>query len=325
MHSLTRSPRVAYIHIGTHKTGTTSLQAMLGANSTALRDAGVYVPMTGRIDRGFGAHHNIAWELGGDPRFDPRHGTIEALWREIDAANAPAVCISSEDFELLHVDPAAMELLRVGFLALGYQPTIVLWLRPQADYLESLYATLVRHWDVAFDDFFEKAVTTGAYGPWLFDYARLTAAFAGTFGHDHLIVRPYQSSAPSAILQREFVALVAPELAFKRLTLPRRLNGMATFGDVVAQRARQLQCSTHYALPPKQRFDPLSLLDIARVMLRFADANQRVERLYGARIGLVTPVTFAREVIAELLRDRASRFRKRLIRSLVANDLDVAA
>jgi hypothetical protein len=107
MQSTSRSPRIAYIHAGTHKTGTKSLQAMLGANAKVLREAGVFVPLAGRIDRAFGGHHNIAWELRHDPRFDARYGTLAALWREIEAANAPAVCISSEDLGLLHADPAS--------------------------------------------------------------------------------------------------------------------------------------------------------------------------------------------------------------------------
>jgi hypothetical protein len=191
--------------------------------------------------------------------------------------------------------------------------------------LESLYAELLKHGSVAFDDFFEDILTTGAFGPWLFDYARLTAAFAATFGRERLVVRAYQCSERPERLQREFAAILAPELAFKRLVLPRRLNRMASFRDVLALRARQVQCETHYAIAAGQRFDPLSLLDLVRVMLRFAESNERVERAYGAHVGAVTPGTFVREVLTEVFRDRSSRLRKRLIRSLVANDVEIAA
>ena len=81
MHSLMRPARTAFVHVGTHKTGTTSLQSMLAANAKILRAAGVLVPLAGRVERGSAGHHNVAWELLRDQRFDPRHGTLEALLR----------------------------------------------------------------------------------------------------------------------------------------------------------------------------------------------------------------------------------------------------
>ena len=248
------------------------------------------------------------------------------MLREVRAAREPVICITSENFELLHDDGAALEQLRDGLLASGYQPAIVLYLRPQADYLESLYAELLKAWDVGFEEFFEGILAHGSFGPSLFDYERLTASFARTFGRDRLIVRPYVAGARPETLQHEFVELLAPgAIPPRRLVLPPRLNRMATFREVVAMRARQVQCETHYAMPAAQRFDPLSLLDLARVLVRFAESNERVERSYGVRIGCASAGTLAREVLAELLRDRASRFRKRLIRALVTTEIDIAA
>ncbi len=326
MHPTNRPPRVAYIHAGTHKTGTTSVQAMLGANAKALRAAGVLVPLAGRIDRRHAGHHNLAWELGRDARFDPRFGNLAAVLREIAGAGEPAVCISSEDFELLHANAAALERLRDGLLALGYLPKIVLYVRPQADYIESLYAELVKAWNVGFTEYFESVIADGRFGPSLLDYERLTDAFARTFGRENVIVRTYRASARGDELPREFIELIAPgALPGRRLTLPPRLNRMATFKDVVAMRASQLRCETHYAIPAGQRFDPLDLIDIARVILRFSESNERVERRYGVRVGCVTRTLLAREILTALLRDRASRFRKQLIRSLVASEADIAA
>jgi hypothetical protein len=51
MHSLPRESKTAFVHVGTHKTGTTSIQSMLAANAKTLRGAGVFVPLAGRIDR----------------------------------------------------------------------------------------------------------------------------------------------------------------------------------------------------------------------------------------------------------------------------------
>ena len=130
MGTLSHTHGTAFIHVGTHKTGTTSIQAMLAMNDDLFRAAGVFVPKTGRVAPGFAGHHNIAWELSHDSQFDPTYGTFEMLLREAAYANENAMCISSEELEFLQFDEAALCNLRDGMLSIGYQPKIVLYLRP---------------------------------------------------------------------------------------------------------------------------------------------------------------------------------------------------
>ena len=52
--------KTLYLHVGTHKTGTTAIQALLTTRSDAFAQAGLFVPQTGRIDEASG-HYNIAW------------------------------------------------------------------------------------------------------------------------------------------------------------------------------------------------------------------------------------------------------------------------
>jgi hypothetical protein len=316
----------AYVHVGTHKTGTTSIQALLAMNERAFRDAGVFIPHAGRTAPRFAGHHNIAWELGGDPQFDAQCGTFETLLREVAAANATNVCLSSEEFEFLHLHESALRRLRDGLLATGYEPRIILYLRPQADYLESLYAEINRAWNIAFEVFLDTIVEAGVYGCSRFDYARLTSGFSNVFGPDRLIVRAYRSAAPAEELLREFIGIVTPQqVELARLLVPERLNPKAAFPEVIAARERHISCVAHHAMAVDQQFDPLSLLDIVRLMARFSRSNEWVRRAYGTRIGCVTAATLAREVITELFRDRGSRFRKRLIRALVDYEASIAA
>lgn len=317
---------VAYVHVGTHKTGTTSIQALLSMNDGAFREAGVYVPRTGRVEPSVAAHHNIAWELAGDPQFDPQRGTFDGLLCEVASANARNVCITSEEFEFLHLNDVALLRLRDGFRAIGYEPHVIVYLRPQCDYLESLYAEISRAWNIDFSDFLETIIATRLYGQSRFDYDRLVGAFADVFGCNRTLVRTYRSSAPAAKLLREFTHIIAPhELEFGRLTLPGRLNPMASFPDVVAARERQLSCAAYHSMATNQRFDPLGLIDILRLVVRFTGSNERIARRYGVHIGCVTPATLVREAITELFRDRESRYRKRLIRALVEGEADIAA
>lgn len=318
--------RTAYVHVGTHKTGTTSIQALLAMNDRALHDAGVLIPQTGRIESGLAGHHNIAWELAGHPQFDPRFGTFENLLCEIASADNTNVCLTSEEFEFLHLDEAALRRLRDGLIGVGCVPKIILYLRPQADYLESLYAQLSPVWNIDFPNFLDTIVEAGMYGCSWFDYDRLASSFSDIFGPDCIVVRAYQSAAPTEKLLREFLETIADKrLGLSQLTIPGRLNSMALFPEVIAARERQLSCTCHHSMAADQRFDPLSLFDIVRLMVRFSRSNERIRRVHGARIGCVTPGTFAREVIAEAFRDRASRFRKQLIRALIENEDGVAA
>ena len=111
------------LHAGTHKTGTTSIQALLTQNAEILADEGIYVPRAGRARRFLGSdyvgHHNIAWELNGDARFDRGEGTLADLLVETAAVSQRVVVITSEDFEYLHANPQALRKLALAFDARG--------------------------------------------------------------------------------------------------------------------------------------------------------------------------------------------------------------
>ena len=325
MSTRTSTRRTAFIHVGTHKTGTTSIQSLLALNDAAFYDAGVFVPQTGRIVSHSAGHHNIAWELTGDRQFDRRVGTFASLLREVDGRGAASVCVTSEEFEFAHLNADALYRLRDGFRSIGYQTTIIVYLRPQADYLESLYAEIARAWNVDFTTFLDAIATTGMYGCSQFDYGRLVGAFAAVFGREQVLVRAYHASAPAEALLREFAGLIASRLDTAQLTFPERLNPMQSFGDVIEARARHLGCRAPRAAFSGQRFDPLDLRDIMRLILRFHASNEQISRAYGIQIPEVTLATLLRESIAELFRDRDSRYRKQLLRALIGVEDVVAA
>jgi hypothetical protein len=65
-----------FIPIGTHKTGTTSLQAWLRSRALELAASGLLVPSAGTLCDSSG-HHNPAFQLGGDSRYDPSLGGLD--------------------------------------------------------------------------------------------------------------------------------------------------------------------------------------------------------------------------------------------------------
>lgn len=132
-----------YVHIGTHKTGTTSIQTFLRKQSDALRDSGLYVPRTGMLE-GFPGHHNIGWDLRADPRFDPRLGTFDDLLRELDRASAPAAILSSEDLEYLVDQPALLARFERDLVRAGHEPQYIAYVRRPDAYARSLYHELCK-------------------------------------------------------------------------------------------------------------------------------------------------------------------------------------
>ena len=312
--------RTAFVHIGTHKTGTTSIQAMLAMNAPAFRVAGLFVPETGRSNPAYAAHHNIAWQLSGDRRFDAHDGTLADLLGEITSAGSPNVCLSSEDFEFLHGNEPALLTLRDAFAGIGYAVTIVLYLRPQADYLESLYAEICPVWNVAFADFLDRIIAEGGYGGTLFDYDCLIDRFTAVFGTDRVIVRAYRAADPAHALMHAFARIVTGDRALAELRVPSRLNTMRSFAAVVAARERIAGGRICFLIPPAQAFDPLSLGDIARIVARFTESNERINRHRHLHLTAATPATIIREILSELFHDRESRYRKQLIRAMAADE-----
>ena len=133
------------IHIGTHKTGTTSLQACLRSQASELAASGILVPSAGTLCESSG-HHNLAFQLAGDSRYDPTLGGLQELVDELHLADSSGslrkAVISSEDFCCLVEKPDALRRLESTLQREGHTLTWVVFLRRVDDYSESLYTTL---------------------------------------------------------------------------------------------------------------------------------------------------------------------------------------
>jgi hypothetical protein len=139
-----RNEKRLYIHCGLHKTGTTSLQVFLRNNVEALLNAGILYPCVGCLDSVGSGHHNIAWQIARDRRFDRALGDIEALAREIGNFSGD-VLLSSEDFECSLGSPSAFAPLVRYAISTQREVVIVIYVRNQISYLESLYCEMLGH------------------------------------------------------------------------------------------------------------------------------------------------------------------------------------
>ncbi|MCD6476478.1 MAG: hypothetical protein J7K85_09515 [Anaerolineaceae bacterium] len=149
------SSKRIFLHIGTHKTATTTIQKGCVENSTALRNAGWLYPATGMFMVG---QHNIAWEMASrheQPwnyinywvRFRPEWGGVDALKEEIDASSAENVILSSEDFDGLRTE-------RIQLLAeklSSYTVEVIVYLREQTSLLQSAWAQFIKSGFITID------------------------------------------------------------------------------------------------------------------------------------------------------------------------------
>ncbi|MCP9833464.1 MULTISPECIES: hypothetical protein [unclassified Cyanobium] len=130
-----------FIHIGTHKTGTTSIQAFLRSHARELAQSGILVPLVGTLSESSG-HHNLAFQLNGDSRYDSRLGRLSELVDELRHSTALRAVISSEDFSGLVDRPDRVQHLESTLRRAGHSVTWVMFIRRVDDYSESLYTTM---------------------------------------------------------------------------------------------------------------------------------------------------------------------------------------
>src|ERR1700730_1496523 len=127
--------RQCFLHIGTHKTATTSVQHLLDGHPRELEASGLLYPKVGRPDEAAAGHHNLAWEIASDRRVRPGFGTADDLIREL-ANTSQNVILSSEDFESSVHHRDRFESFIQAIQSLGIQMSLVIFLRNQIDYAE---------------------------------------------------------------------------------------------------------------------------------------------------------------------------------------------
>ena len=91
-----------YIHIGPHKTGTTTVQKGLWINRERLKENDYLCPKSGQPYPQSAGTHNLAWQLGSNKKFSAESGTWDDLVKEIGKSGQPDnVILSSEAFSNL--------------------------------------------------------------------------------------------------------------------------------------------------------------------------------------------------------------------------------
>lgn len=174
-------PRTLYLHIGAHRTATSSIQGYLHANRAALRARGFLYPL------GVRRHDALMRALLSGRR------DIDAVAEDLErrAASHPepihTVVLSDEDV-CMHPDPSAL----AGF-ARRFDVRVVYAMRRQDLWLESWYLQNIKwQWQpkyahASFDDFLAMR---GDF-PWI-DYDSYVARLEGIFGAESVITYVFE-------------------------------------------------------------------------------------------------------------------------------------
>jgi hypothetical protein len=201
--------KVALIHVGTHKTGTTSLQVALSSNRTHLLEQGVLYPVSGSHPDWPG-HHNLAFGLVGRDGFDPDYGGVDEVCSEIAGSGAERVVLSAEDLVCLAAEPSLLEDLRRRMEVLGFEVHVLLVLREIESYRQSLFAELWKRDPRRLTRAsFDEAIARDGSFEWNgvrypIDFAELVEVLAGVFGLSRLHVREYQTGSMVEELMSDF-------------------------------------------------------------------------------------------------------------------------
>ena len=133
--------RVCYIHVGPHKTGTTSIQWFLQENRADLLQHGYFVPES---ETKRGAHHTLAEGLAGLDVGEHREPLVARSITEINETRAQAIIISSEALEGLLRNQQNIEAFFTRIRELSLEPKLILFPRNQPQWINSSYASLVQ-------------------------------------------------------------------------------------------------------------------------------------------------------------------------------------
>lgn len=294
-----------WLHIGTHKTGTTSIQRFCAAHRDELRRAGVFYPSTGiGAFPDHYAHHRVAHAIAGrDAEFDASHAREFFDRVRSEMVDGERCLISAEpmyrhvlgtgDDDAERDDPAGFDAYvdQVRECIGEFDVTVIVMLRRQDLFLESLYAEhiLSTGYTRGVEAF---ATDRGA----LLDYEQRLATWSKRFD-DQLSIRVFEPAHFDGPIERLFVEWLGVEWsddfrvgARRNVTMPRALiefkrmmnfHGQGSAVNTTYRRWLEWFAASDAVkhLPDLGRYY-LQPADRTRIMAEYESGNRRLAERY---------------------------------------------
>lgn len=297
------------IHIGTEKTGTTSLQSMLHLQRAVLQDRGFhFVRSPGHRNNRWLPSAFISDDNPDDFVKEVSRGDHETWWskREDFFARFRAemgsleegthtVVVSSEHFHSRLTRQDEVDDFRDFIREYASSVEIVCYVRPQVDTCISLFSTSLRVGQVrSFEQFLETCHPDNIY----YNYFRMLGMWADAFGRDSVVVREFsREKLQGGSILDDFISYLSPELLdvvdrtvddvnesinpigqALLLSVNRYLSADGGYSEASLRLQRTVMRYIARALPGKG--DQPSPEQHERIQARFADANARLAAEY---------------------------------------------
>jgi hypothetical protein len=286
-----------WLHIGTEKTGSTSIQTFFARNRAALVSRGWLYP-----EGGGGAAHNslVAYGLD-DARQDStrtilgigdritlsdfRRQLIDSLTAEMARSGAAHLLLSSELLSTRLRRPSEIARVKALCDALAHRTSIIVYIRNQADFLVSRYTNVI--WEGGTGAFDFRGRTAIA------DYALLLDRWSDVFGSGNVVVRRFEpADFPEGDVLRDFTdaigldigglvhpALANPSLDAESLAFLRAFN--RRLPSFLAERVKPFRGALVRVLQRRRGKRFVIARSLAqRISDAYGESNARVSEVY---------------------------------------------
>lgn len=212
--------KTIYLHVGTHKTGTTTIQHFLFYNYEALKKQGFDYLIENST---WEAHHALGWSFQGIKApiqyYCPWHekGVINHLENEIKKSCSDTFIISSENmFQLKD-----MEFINNFFARFHkqYDIKIIIFLRDQVSFIESWYYELVRADYCKLSDDIDAFITNPRYN---LDYYSEIKKWEKYIHKDSILVRNFSIEASNGKLLENFCTIIGLKFFNELVAIPNK-------------------------------------------------------------------------------------------------------
>lgn len=283
------NPSSIILHIGRHKTGTTSLQKFLALNDSLLaRKYGILYPVTGRNKKKH-YHHPVFQNLiKYDKHINPEQ--IKRIFEESATANTETILLSSEMLARPEITDDQLEEIKDAFS--GQAIKIIIYFRRQDTFLLSMYANHVRRGLLAAPKtIYDMEVSL--------DYLAFAQRYARIFGQDAIIIRSYDNALLTSIFEdmmdalgvkngNEFhrpAAQLNTRLPWRYLELLRVANKHRWQRYILAHKFTQKCARLLKSLFPvfMDNPKPLDSTECKNLLDQYEDTNNELARLYLGR------------------------------------------